>query len=196
MYSVWSSDFQSSGKSSVLESLVGRDLLPRGTGIVTRRPLILQLVNVDPEDRRKTGEENGMYFFSYLHFGKAWITDLQCVFVGFGCYFLSNLVDQSMAVQWWQVLVRSSSAKLSQKRKENVVIRASLFLCAVSLSMFLALASLHLCGFGYTRVLERLRCCRLTLCHLSLNTDTNTWKNGRLYKGLLFLVPCPFACVE
>uniref|UniRef100_A0A8C2NFS0 Dynamin-1-like protein n=1 Tax=Capra hircus TaxID=9925 RepID=A0A8C2NFS0_CAPHI len=36
---------QSSGKSSVLESLVGRDLLPRGTGIVTRRPLILQLVH-------------------------------------------------------------------------------------------------------------------------------------------------------
>ncbi|KAJ8374170.1 hypothetical protein SKAU_G00047500 [Synaphobranchus kaupii] len=51
---------QSSGKSSVLESLVGRDLLPRGTGIVTRRPLILQLVNVDPEDHRKTGEENGV----------------------------------------------------------------------------------------------------------------------------------------
>ncbi|XP_050955240.1 dynamin-1-like protein isoform X4 [Labeo rohita] len=51
---------QSSGKSSVLESLVGRDLLPRGTGIVTRRPLILQLVHVDPEDRRKTGEENGV----------------------------------------------------------------------------------------------------------------------------------------
>ncbi|XP_064200882.1 dynamin-1-like protein isoform X1 [Anguilla rostrata] len=49
---------QSSGKSSVLESLVGRDLLPRGTGIVTRRPLILQLVNVDPDDRRKTSEEN------------------------------------------------------------------------------------------------------------------------------------------
>ncbi|XP_072567952.1 dynamin-1-like protein isoform X5 [Paramormyrops kingsleyae] len=49
---------QSSGKSSVLESLVGRDLLPRGTGIVTRRPLILQLVHVDPEDRRKT-DENG-----------------------------------------------------------------------------------------------------------------------------------------
>ncbi|XP_020947721.1 dynamin-1-like protein isoform X3 [Phacochoerus africanus] len=50
---------QSSGKSSVLESLVGRDLLPRGTGIVTRRPLILQLVHVSPEDKRKTsGEEN------------------------------------------------------------------------------------------------------------------------------------------
>ncbi|XP_038943827.1 dynamin-1-like protein isoform X13 [Rattus norvegicus] len=50
---------QSSGKSSVLESLVGRDLLPRGTGVVTRRPLILQLVHVSPEDKRKTtGEEN------------------------------------------------------------------------------------------------------------------------------------------
>ncbi|XP_050774469.1 dynamin-1-like protein isoform X3 [Gopherus flavomarginatus] len=50
---------QSSGKSSVLESLVGRDLLPRGTGIITRRPLILQLVHVSPEDRRKTsGDEN------------------------------------------------------------------------------------------------------------------------------------------
>ncbi|KAM5288606.1 dynamin-1-like protein isoform 12-T12 [Ctenodactylus gundi] len=53
---------QSSGKSSVLESLVGRDLLPRGTGIVTRRPLILQLVHVSPEDKRKTtGEENGKF---------------------------------------------------------------------------------------------------------------------------------------
>ncbi|XP_066579592.1 dynamin-1-like protein isoform X4 [Amia ocellicauda] len=51
---------QSSGKSSVLESLVGRDLLPRGTGIVTRRPLILQLVHLAAEDRRKTGEENGV----------------------------------------------------------------------------------------------------------------------------------------
>ena len=34
---------QSSGKSSVLESIVGRDFLPRGSGIVTRAPLILQL---------------------------------------------------------------------------------------------------------------------------------------------------------
>jgi len=36
---------QSSGKSSVLESIVGFDVLPRGSGIVTRRPLVLQLVN-------------------------------------------------------------------------------------------------------------------------------------------------------
>ncbi|VDQ07739.1 unnamed protein product [Trichobilharzia regenti] len=36
---------QSAGKSSVLENFVGRDFLPRGSGIVTRRPLILQLVH-------------------------------------------------------------------------------------------------------------------------------------------------------
>ncbi len=36
---------QSAGKSSVLESMVGRDFLPRGNTIVTRRPLILQLIN-------------------------------------------------------------------------------------------------------------------------------------------------------
>ena len=36
---------QSSGKSSVLENIVGKSFLPRGTGIVTRRPLVLQLLN-------------------------------------------------------------------------------------------------------------------------------------------------------
>uniref|UniRef100_A0A8C6SRK1 Interferon-induced GTP-binding protein Mx n=1 Tax=Neogobius melanostomus TaxID=47308 RepID=A0A8C6SRK1_9GOBI len=40
---------QSAGKSSVLENFVGRDFLPRGSGIVTRRPLILQLVNSNVE---------------------------------------------------------------------------------------------------------------------------------------------------
>uniref|UniRef100_A0A674ANV6 Dynamin-1-like protein n=1 Tax=Salmo trutta TaxID=8032 RepID=A0A674ANV6_SALTR len=51
---------QSSGKSSVLESLVGRDFLPRGSGIVTRRPLVLQLVNVPPLAERRL-QENGMH---------------------------------------------------------------------------------------------------------------------------------------
>uniref|UniRef100_A0A8H7XSY5 Dynamin protein dnm1 n=1 Tax=Psilocybe cubensis TaxID=181762 RepID=A0A8H7XSY5_PSICU len=42
---------QSSGKSSVLETIVGRDFLPRGQGIVTRRPLVLQLINTpEPTD--------------------------------------------------------------------------------------------------------------------------------------------------
>lgn len=65
LFCIWCcSSLQSSGKSSVLESLVGRDILPRGTGIVTRRPLILQLVHIDPEDRRKPNEENGNIIFT------------------------------------------------------------------------------------------------------------------------------------
>ena len=35
---------QSAGKSSVLENIVGKDFLPRGSGIVTRRPLVLKLI--------------------------------------------------------------------------------------------------------------------------------------------------------
>ncbi|CAN1309311.1 Dynamin-related protein 5A [Linum perenne] len=45
---------QSSGKSSVLESIVGKDFLPRGAGIVTRRPLVLQLHKID--ETREYGE--------------------------------------------------------------------------------------------------------------------------------------------
>ncbi|KAK6135471.1 hypothetical protein DH2020_030796 [Rehmannia glutinosa] len=51
---------QSSGKSSVLEALVGRDFLPRGNDICTRRPLVLQL----EQNKRKadgTGEEWGEF---------------------------------------------------------------------------------------------------------------------------------------
>ncbi|KAL7583115.1 dynamin-related protein 3A [Lactuca sativa] len=51
---------QSSGKSSVLEALVGRDFLPRGSDICTRRPLVLQLLQI----KRKpdgTDEEYGEF---------------------------------------------------------------------------------------------------------------------------------------
>ena len=50
---------QSSGKSSVLESVVGRSFLPRGTGIVTRRPLVLQLFNTAGPDANKAGGGSG-----------------------------------------------------------------------------------------------------------------------------------------
>ncbi|KAJ8917472.1 hypothetical protein NQ315_005519, partial [Exocentrus adspersus] len=50
---------QSSGKSSVIESLVGRSFLPRGTGIVTRRPLILQLVYCPKEDKDHRNARDG-----------------------------------------------------------------------------------------------------------------------------------------
>jgi len=48
---------QSSGKSSVLETLVGRSFLPRGSGIVTRRPLVLQLVHI-PSERDRLSNAN------------------------------------------------------------------------------------------------------------------------------------------
>lgn len=51
---------QSSGKSSVLENIVGRDFLPRGSGIVTRRPLILQLINV-PSERDDKPESDDVH---------------------------------------------------------------------------------------------------------------------------------------
>ena len=38
---------QSSGKSSVLESIVGLDFLRRGDGVVTRRPLELRLCHIN-----------------------------------------------------------------------------------------------------------------------------------------------------
>ncbi|XP_073965688.1 dynamin related protein 1 isoform X1 [Choristoneura fumiferana] len=50
---------QSSGKSSVIESLVGRSFLPRGTGIVTRRPLILQLVYSPKDSKEHRSAEEG-----------------------------------------------------------------------------------------------------------------------------------------
>lgn len=41
---------QSSGKSSVIESIVKREFLPRGSGIVTRRPLVIRLFKVTDDD--------------------------------------------------------------------------------------------------------------------------------------------------
>ncbi|WAR25092.1 DNM1L-like protein [Mya arenaria] len=41
------------------QSLVGRDFLPRGTGIVTRRPLILQLIQITKDDTEARTLDNG-----------------------------------------------------------------------------------------------------------------------------------------
>merc|ERR1719377_258699 len=41
---------QSSGKSSLIESIVGLDFLPRGGGVVTRRPLELRLVHLNSQE--------------------------------------------------------------------------------------------------------------------------------------------------
>jgi dynamin-like GTPase MGM1, mitochondrial len=57
---------QSSGKSSVLEAIVGHEFLPKGTNMVTRRPIELTLVNT-PDAQAEYGE------FPALGLGK--ITD-------------------------------------------------------------------------------------------------------------------------
>lgn len=58
--------FQSSGKSSVIESIVGRSFLPRGTGIVTRRPLVLQLIYCPFDDKVHRSSEHGKDEFVLL----------------------------------------------------------------------------------------------------------------------------------
>ncbi|XP_038683908.1 dynamin-related protein 1E-like [Tripterygium wilfordii] len=61
---------QSSGKSSVLESIVGKDFLPRGSGIVTRRPLVLQLHQTD---------DGSPEYAEFLHLPKRKYTDFALV---------------------------------------------------------------------------------------------------------------------
>uniref|UniRef100_A0A4X2LLH2 Dynamin-1-like protein n=1 Tax=Vombatus ursinus TaxID=29139 RepID=A0A4X2LLH2_VOMUR len=76
----------SSGKSSVLEIILGQDFLPRGSGIVTRRPLILQLVHVASLEERKqtatseTCEDKGNGHGGGREGGRAeeWATFLHC----------------------------------------------------------------------------------------------------------------------
>ncbi|KAI3743977.1 hypothetical protein L1987_57049 [Smallanthus sonchifolius] len=60
---------QSSGKSSVLESIVGKDFLPRGSGIVTRRPLVLQLHRI----------EEGREYAEFAHQPRKKFTDFAAV---------------------------------------------------------------------------------------------------------------------
>jgi replication fork clamp-binding protein CrfC len=53
----------------VLESIVGRDFLPRGSGIVTRRPLVLQLHKIDEK----------VEYAEFLHMPKKRFTDFGAV---------------------------------------------------------------------------------------------------------------------
>nr|CAG4643752.1 EOG090X01UE [Lepidurus arcticus] len=65
---------QSSGKSSVLENLVGKSFLPRGVGVVTRRPLVLQLVYCPKGDSEHRSTDNGTLnleeWAKFLHLDK------------------------------------------------------------------------------------------------------------------------------
>ncbi|XP_021728216.1 dynamin-related protein 3B-like [Chenopodium quinoa] len=58
---------QSSGKSSVIEALVGRDFLPRGPDVVTRRPLMLHLIQTKVNNGGGDGGGEVEYG-EFLHF--------------------------------------------------------------------------------------------------------------------------------
>lgn len=72
---------QSSGKSSVLEAIVGHEFLPKGSNMITRRPIELTLVNT-PDATAEYGE------FPALGLGK--ITDF--------CQVQKTLTDLNLAV--------------------------------------------------------------------------------------------------
>ncbi|CAF1433812.1 unnamed protein product [Rotaria sordida] len=56
---------QSAGKSSVLENIVGRDFLPRGGNMVTKRPLVLQLITSQGQEYAIFGHKPQQRFINY-----------------------------------------------------------------------------------------------------------------------------------
>lgn len=60
---------QSSGKSSVLESIVGQEFLPKGSNMVTRRPIELTLIN-SPEAAAETIEFPALKMFNMTDFNQ------------------------------------------------------------------------------------------------------------------------------
>ncbi|GIY56980.1 dynamin-1 [Caerostris extrusa] len=56
---------QSAGKSSVLENIVGREFLPRGCGVVTRRPTLIQLYPTQGEEFAIFGHKENEKFTDF-----------------------------------------------------------------------------------------------------------------------------------
>ncbi|GFU30045.1 dynamin-1 [Nephila pilipes] len=56
---------QSAGKSSVLENIVGRQFLPRGCGVVTRRPTLIQLYPTQGEEYAIFGHKENQKFTDF-----------------------------------------------------------------------------------------------------------------------------------
>ena len=72
---------RSSGKSSVLESIIGLDILPRGDGVVTRRPLELHLKHINSgEPWAEFEEKKGIKFTDFTKVGETieQLTDEVC----------------------------------------------------------------------------------------------------------------------
>jgi dynamin 1-like protein len=58
---------------------VGRDFLPRGSGIVTRRPLVLQLINITPSDTLNPEDVLTPEWAEFLHHPGHRFTDFDAV---------------------------------------------------------------------------------------------------------------------
>lgn len=77
---------QSSGKSSVLESIVGKSFLPRGTGMVTRAPLVIQMIRYTEETKKSMlmsnnieNSENITEWLEFLHKPNTYFFDFDLV---------------------------------------------------------------------------------------------------------------------
>ena len=66
---------QSSGKSSVLEGIVGKDFLPRGSDIVTRRPLVLQLIYTKPTDSKAEAKGSFPWWISQVRIDGSFVAE-------------------------------------------------------------------------------------------------------------------------
>lgn len=118
---------QSSGKSSVLEAIVGHEFLPKGSNMVTRRPIELTLVNT-PDSKAEYGEfpALGLGKITDFHQIQRTLTDLNLAVPAEQCVtddpiqltiYSPNVPDLSLIdlPGYIQVVGRDQPAELKQK---------------------------------------------------------------------------------
>ena len=93
---------QSAGKSSVLENFVGKDFLPRGSGIVTRRPLSITIISC-------------IYLSVHLHH--------LFQFYNFTTTWVAESGPSSFTGKTSSLTLTRSGRRLKRRLKENVLIR-------------------------------------------------------------------------
>lgn len=121
---------QSSGKSSVLEAIVGHEFLPKGSNMVTRRPIELTLVNT-PDARAEYGEFPALGLGKITDFGQIQrtLTDLNLAVPAQECVtddpiqlriYSPNVPDLSLIdlPGYIQVVGRDQPAELKEKIAE------------------------------------------------------------------------------
>ena len=130
---------QSCGKSSVLENIVGQDFLPRGTGIVTRRPLVLQLVHVDDALSLENGKLYSDGEFSFVCV--CWWHKKSCPFCTFDAFLRNTVIFlvMSMIVLRPSVKVGCASTSLFENVSLDVFNKCANCVCLLSHHCFYTL---------------------------------------------------------